>query len=103
MKKQALVDQFIRDSKNPIIFVGHHIEADQALRLNAPVRLLLKVSPRTAAVRRYKKYNYSTKRLKKDISIGKDDVNALKSHGYVSIPPKQVYNLIVNWSKQMKG
>ena len=99
--RQELISQFIQKSFQPIVFVGHHVEAGYVTLFHAPVRIVLNVSPRTAAVRRYKRYDYTKERLQRDIEIGQEDVRYLRSHGYILMSPRQVYNIMVKWSRQL--
>jgi hypothetical protein len=102
-KKQALLNAYLKQTRKPVIFVGHHVESDHILKFPAGVRVLLSVSPRTAALRRHKTQGYTKERLHQDIGIGKEDVTYLKTQGYIAMPPQKVYTLIMRWSKELKN
>ncbi len=52
-KRQELMDDFIKQSNKPIIFVGHHTEGDYVLDIPTKNRFLLNVDAKTSAYRAY--------------------------------------------------
>ena len=100
--KQNLIDQFIRSSNKPVIFFGHIEESGREIKLNTSTRILLTTSPRHAAIRRARNRNLSRKALQELIRIGYSDVKYYKSRGYVPMSSRQVYALILTWSKDME-
>jgi 2'-5' RNA ligase len=93
-EKQRLVDEYIRESDKPIVFFGHHIEADNELSFPSEQRILLDVSPQTAAINAARRPGKKATDLKKDIRIGQEDVEYLTGRGYEVESPRKVYSKI---------
>lgn len=100
---QQKVNTFIASSALPIVFVGHHEEAGYITKLSAPIKIVLNVSPKKATIRRATRFGYSKERIKQDINIGKEDLRFLRQHGYILMSPRQVYSMVMDWSKQLEN
>ena len=99
--RQKRITNFIKQSYLPIVFFGHHIEAGYVTKIPTSVRILLNVSPRSATIRRAKRFDYSKERVQQDIEVGKEDVRFLRAHGYILMSPRQVYSIIMRWSQEL--
>lgn len=99
--RQDLINKFIKKSSKPIVFFGHTTEAGKETKLPTTVRILLSTNPKTAAVRRGKAKGLGKKDLSDLIKTGREDVGFMKGRGYISLNSRQVYNLILNWSKEL--
>jgi len=101
--RQMLIDNYISANEKHIIFVGHHIESGLIHNLQNSINLLINVNPRTSALRRYKRYSYSKKRLNQDINIGRNDVEELKNLNYIPMSSSKIYKIILNWDKDLNN
>jgi hypothetical protein len=97
-EKQKLLDEYIRQSDKPIVFFGHHIEAENELAFPAERRILLDVSPQTAAINANRRPGKTLKDLKKDVQIGREDVEYLTGRGYEVASPRKVYRELTELS-----
>lgn len=91
-KKQELLDEYINNSDKPIALFGHHLEGDKELSIPANKRILIDVSPETAAINASRRPGKTQDNLAEDIRIGKEDVEYLQSRGYEAEGPRKIYN-----------
>jgi hypothetical protein len=98
VEKQRLLDEYIRQSDKPIVFFGHHIEAENELAFPAERRILLDVSPQTSAINANRRDGKTLKDLKKDVQVGREDVEYLTGRGYEVASPRKVYRELTDLS-----
>jgi len=98
-KKQHIIDNFIQKSSKPIIFFGHTEEAGNEIQLPTSVRILLSTNPRTASIRRAKNRELSPQELRDLIRTGREDIKYLRGKGYIPMTARQIYNMILFWSR----
>jgi len=102
-KRQQLLDNHIRSSKKPIVYVGHHLEAEHVLKIPTDNRFLLNVDAKTSAYRGWKrsqsedpKYRRLKKEIPDDVRAAQEDIDWLKKNKYVVMSPKQIDKWIKN-------
>lgn len=99
--KQKLITQFIQRSSKPIIFFGHIEEAGRVIHIPTSIHIFLSTSPTTSAVGRYKQKQMSPEELRELIKTGQADVKFFKGLGYIPMSSRQVYSMILSWSKEL--
>ena len=99
--KQRLINNFITLGSKPIIFFGHIEEAGRVIKIPTSVRILLSTSPRSSAVRRGKHKDLSPTEIKELIEIGDEDVKYLKGLGYIPMSSREIYSMVLSWSKSL--
>lgn len=75
-KRQDLMDEFIENSKKPIVFVGHHTEGDYALKIPTKNKFLLNVDAKTSAYRAYLRSQKEGKHRRKLSELPSDEKEA---------------------------
>ena len=100
--RQVLITRFIERSRRPLVLFGHHIESGFITKFSTENRFLLKVSPKTAAVRRGKRQGLSKAELLLRIAVGQEDIEMLLRKGYIPTTPRRVYTIISCWSKELQ-
>lgn len=102
-KRQELMDKFIKESKNPIIFVGHHTEGDQVLYIPTETRILLNTDAKTSAWRAYLRsqnekpeHRRTLEELPKDEKEAQEVIDWLLKNGYKSMSKQE----ILRWMRE---
>jgi ABC-type oligopeptide transport system ATPase subunit len=95
--RQQLMDDFIKRSNKPIVFVGHHTEGDHVLHVPTNNRFLLDVNAKTSAWRGYQrsqkedpKYRRSLEELPQDEKEAEETINWLLKNGYKPLSRNQI-------------
>jgi ABC-type oligopeptide transport system ATPase subunit len=95
--RQQLMDDFIKRSNKPMIFVGHHTEGDHVLHIPTKNRFLLNVDAKTSAWRGYQrsqkedpKYRRTLEELPQDEKEAQETIDWLLRNGYKSLSHDQI-------------
>lgn len=104
-KRQELINEFIKQSKKPIIFVGHHTEGDYVLNIPTSNRFILDTDAKTSAWRAYLRSQKEDPKFRRKIEELLDDeqeaqeiINFLKKNGYKSMSQQDVFNWVNQFS-----
>ena len=96
-KRQQLMDDFIKTSNKPIVFVGHHTEGDHVLYVPTKNKFLLNVDAKTSAWRAYQrsqkedpKYRRTLEELPQDEKEAEETINWLLDNGYKPLSHDQI-------------
>jgi len=96
-KRQELMDNFIDQSKKPIVFAGHHLEAKRVLKIPTTNKYRLDVSAKESAYRGYKrsltedpKYRRYKEDLPSDIRAANEDIDFLTKNKYKPFSHKEI-------------
>jgi adenylylsulfate kinase-like enzyme len=96
-RRQTLMDNYIKSSKKPIVFAGHHYEDKHVLRIPTKNRFLLDVNAKTSARRAYRRsqkeaprYRRLLSELPQDIKEAQEDINKLRKLHYKPMSPRDI-------------
>ncbi len=95
--RQKLMDDFIKKTNQPIIFVGHHMEGDNVLYIPTKNKFLLNVDAKTSAKRAYQrsqtedpKHRRTLEELPDDESEAQETIDWLVNNGYKPMSHDQI-------------
>jgi adenylate kinase family enzyme len=101
--RQQLMDDFIKKSNKPIIFVGHHTEGDNVLYIPTKNKFLLNVDAKTSAWRGYQrsqkedpKYRRTMEELPEDEKEAQETIDWLLKNGYKFLSHDQILQWMMN-------
>lgn len=95
--RQSLMDDFIKKSNKPIVFVGHHTEGEHVLDIPVKNKFLLNVDAKTSSWRGYQrsqkeepKYRRTMEELPQDEREAQETIDSLLKHGYKPLSHEEI-------------
>ncbi len=100
-KRQEIMDKFIEEQTQPIVFAGHHWEDIHILHIPTEHKFMLDVDAETSAQRAYRrsqngdlKHRRTLEELPLDIADAKKDIDFILSQGYEKKSPEEILKFI---------
>ncbi len=103
-KRQELMDNYIKESKKPIVFGGYHTEDKYVLDIPTNNRWLLNTDAKTSAKRAYQRslkeeprFRRLESELPQDTQEAEEYINFLKSNNYQPLSAEEISQKVGNY------